>query len=88
MNTNYLLKSMAIAMHQIERGCTPSIAIEAAMFNNGVNLIGQLNEIVAYAPQMHEDTEGGMLPGDPVRIIRSGWQYDAVVYLRAKVARQ
>jgi hypothetical protein len=50
--------------------------LESAMWNiNGLRLIGEVGERVAYSGKLHESV-AGVFSGDTVRIIRPGWVLD------------
>jgi hypothetical protein len=50
--------------------------LESAMWNiNGLRLVGEVDERVAYSGKLHESV-AGVFSGDTVRIIRPGWALD------------
>jgi hypothetical protein len=66
----------------------PAIDILAMTARNlGLSPIGGVGNTVPYDPLQHEDTEGGMLPGDPALIESQGWAHSENVILRARVRK-
>lgn len=59
--------------------------IEAMAANLGLEYFGKKDEEVKFDPVVHEDTVGGMLPGDRALVVRSGWMLGDQVILRATV---
>lgn len=59
--------------------------IEAMAANLGLKYFGKKDEEVKFDPVVHEDTVGGMLPGDRALVVRSGWMLGDQVVLRATV---
>lgn len=59
-------------------------ALWCAAFNAGVREFGNGNTI--FDPCEHEDTKGGLIRGDPCRVVIPGWKTkEGRVLLRAKV---
>jgi len=59
--------------------------IEALALNLGLEQIGSPEDQVRFDPLIHEDTVGGILPGDRTSVIRPGWKLGESVILRATV---
>ena len=55
--------------------------------NLGLREIARPGSVAAYLPQRHQDTEGGIIPGDGVELVSSGWRLDDFIAIRAKVRR-
>jgi len=53
----------------------------------GLSPIGKNGEIVAYDPLQHEDVVSGLLPGESVVILESGWAFKDEAVMRAKVKK-
>lgn len=62
-----------------------TVPLECLAHNLGLTEIGVEHLIVSYRPLEHEDTVGGMLPGDEATILRPGWKHKDTVLIRAKV---
>ena len=62
--------------------------IYAAIIGNlGLRLFGIENELVTYDPNLHQDTVGGILPGDSVRMLSPGCMFEDQVVMRAKIGK-
>lgn len=59
--------------------------MEALAANLGLERIGASEDQVRFDPLVHEDTVGGILPGDRAVIIRPGWKLGDRIILRATV---
>jgi len=59
--------------------------VEAMAANLGMDYFGSEDEEAEFDPDLHEDTVGGILPGETVTIIYSGWKLGDEVILRAPV---
>jgi len=53
----------------------------------GLSQIGKNGEVVAYDPLQHEDVVSGLLPGESVVILESGWAFQDEAVMRAKVKK-
>src|SRR5205085_193934 len=80
-------RHVALALDKATQGFAASELLSVTARNVGLTPIGMDGEMLSYDPLRHEDLEGGLLPGDPVRIERIGWAYGRDVVLRAKVKR-
>lgn len=49
--------------------------LKCICINLGLKQVGYINSIVEYDPIEHKDIEGGLLPGDKVRIVKIRWRY-------------
>ena len=79
---------LKIAFEQTERGANTLQVLEAAAFNFGLRPIDEPDLDVTYDPRVHEDTTGGLHPGDTVKVLRKGWSLDGTPVIRAKVIHQ
>ncbi len=61
--------------------------LETLGHNLGLREIVAVGESTCYLPRQHEDVEGGILPGDMVVAITSGWNLNDSTVVRAKVRR-
>lgn len=61
--------------------------LEVLGFNLGLRPLVELGQTMRYAPQSHDDIEGGILPGDPVVTLSTGWGFDRRPIVRARVRR-
>lgn len=53
----------------------------------GLSPIGKNGEVVTYDPLQHEDVVSGLLPGESVVILESGWAFKDEAVMRAKVKK-
>lgn len=77
----------AMAFERAVQENQPVVALEVLAYNLGLREIGSVDQIVDYAPHMHEDTESGILPGEPVQVLAPGWAYQDQPVIRARVRR-
>jgi hypothetical protein len=61
--------------------------LEVLGFNLGLRPLAELGQQTSYAPQSHDDIEGGILPGDPVITLSTGWGFNRKPVVRARVRR-
>jgi hypothetical protein len=61
--------------------------LEVLGFNLGLRPLAELGQQTSYAPQSHDDIEGGILPGDPVITLSTGWGFNRKPMVRARVRR-
>jgi hypothetical protein len=73
------------AMVNVGRGTNPTAVLDALACNIGLQRIEQLGARVSYDPKIHLDFEGGLLPGDPVSVVKTGWRFERETLLRAEV---
>jgi len=77
--------TVCIAIEKL-RGQPQALAVVEAMAANlGLGYFGTERETVAFDPLVHEDTVGGMVPGESARLLQSGWKLGDKVILRATV---
>ncbi len=65
-------KHLGVAVLRARKGKDPLAELESAYVNLGGERYGCEGETVTYDATIHNDMDGGLLPGDPVTIIRSG----------------
>lgn len=85
LNAARILK---IAFEQTDCGANAVEILEAMAFNLGLRPIGETNSVSSYDPRLHEDTIGGLHPGDRIKIMRKGWSLNQSPIIRAKVIQQ
>lgn len=59
--------------------------LESFAANVGLHEFAAAGDAAVFNPSLHEDTEGGLLSGDIVLVVSSGWQLDGVTVVKAKV---
>ena len=77
---------LAQTLVSVTSGADAPLALDALVRNVGMTPIGELGEPARFDPKIHEDTGGGLLPGDAVVIRRIGWRFERDTVLRAQVA--
>ncbi len=78
-------RHLALAFEKAAQGFTAKDILTVTARNLGLTPIGKLGETVSFNPLRHEDTEGGLVPGDSVRIDEAGWAIGQDALIRAKV---
>lgn len=76
---------IALAVEKVHRGDAPLLIVEATAFNLGLRPVGEVGATGIYDPFIHNDTQGGMLPGAAIRVTRKGWKLGERIVERAKV---
>jgi hypothetical protein len=76
---------LAQALVSVSQGANAQLVLEALAKNIGLCPIGEADGTGAFDPKIHEDTVGGLLPGEPVKVLRRGWKLDRETVLRASV---
>lgn len=74
-----------ITFDNADSSSNPVALLEAMAFNLGMTVLEEPGARVAYEPIRHEDTVGGLLPGDHVVVLRKGWSLGDAPVIRAKV---
>jgi hypothetical protein len=77
----------ALAWEEAERSGHSVAALETLGYNLGLRTISEVGKQVVFAPSMHEDVVGGLLPGDRVTALSSGWSFNGRPMVRARVKR-
>jgi hypothetical protein len=80
-------RHIAIAFQKADEGFAAKDILALTARNLGLTPLGSKDENVQFNPLQHEDTQGGLLPGDSVVILESGWLCGKTVVMRAKVRR-
>lgn len=82
-------KNLALSMEKANQGFPAKEILTNLAFNLGLIRYGTQPSTrpIAYNPIEHEDTVGGLLPGDIVVALEPGWMYKIEVLIRAKVRR-
>jgi hypothetical protein len=80
-------RHMAVAFEKARQGLNTHAVLAMAARNLGMAPIGGKGEKVAYNPLQHEDTQGGIMPGETVETVEPGWTFRNSVVLRALVVR-
>ncbi len=79
-------KLVADSLHKaISDHFDPVTILEALAMNLGLVQFEKPKARVMFDPLLHEDTIGGMLPGDKAIIIIPGWMHEGKVVRRATV---
>ena len=81
------LRHLAIAFAKAAQGFAAKDILILTARNLGLSSIGKKGEMVSYNPLIHEDVEGGLVPGYSVVIEESGWGVKQEAVVRAKVKR-
>lgn len=78
---------IAVSLRSVQEGKADAYdAFWAAAFNLGVRELEKDKAVVTFDPQLHQDMEGGLLKGDRVKVIHSGWMLSTgTTLLRAQV---
>lgn len=76
---------IALALRAAQTDSNAFDALWAAAFNLGIREIGKPDTAEPFDPTLHEDVKGGLLRGDDVRMVRSGWRLNEIVLLREQV---
>jgi len=78
-------KLLGIAIMRARKGKDALAELESAFVNLGVARFGREGERVAYDAIIHNDLDGGLLPGDEVLVKRSGFRLGKTVLVKADV---
>ena len=66
------LKLVSVAFEQLNSGVTGRDALEILCLNAGCESIGEVGEVTEYNPLQHEDSEGGIAPGEMIKVVHAG----------------
>jgi len=80
-------RHIALAFEKVDQGFPPKEILSVTARHLGLLTIGRRDEVVAYDPLLHDDTEDGLVPGDTVVILEPGLAYNNEAVLRAKVKK-
>lgn len=78
-------KHLGIALIRARKGKDALLELESAYVNLGGEKFGKEGESVEYDATIHNDVDGGLIPGDPVIIIRPGIRCGASGIVKADV---
>jgi hypothetical protein len=78
-------RHIALAFEKADQGFAAKDILSVTARNLGLLPIGKKDDTAPYDPIMHEDTDGGLVPGEPAIILESGWSINHEAVLRAKV---
>jgi hypothetical protein len=80
-------RHIALAFEKVDQGFPPKEILSVTARHLGLLNIGRRDEVVSYDPLKHDDTEGGLIPGDTVVILEPGLAFNNEAVLRAKVKK-
>ena len=80
-------RHVAQGLRALESNPNSSEVFRAVAKNLGLVEIDNRGETVDYDPLRHEDLAGGVLPGDAVTVICTGWSFDNSIVLKAQVRK-
>jgi hypothetical protein len=80
-------KDIAIAFEHLKEELPARQILEIVAGNLGMEEIGSSDEETEFRPLEHEDSEGGIAPGDSVSVVHCGWRFGGNVLVRAMVKR-
>jgi hypothetical protein len=80
-------RHLALAFDKAAQGFGARDILNVTARNLGLKPLGNKDEVTSYSPMQHEDTEGGMLPGETAVVTEPGWTLGADVVVRAKVKK-
>ncbi len=83
--SRHSLRQVAIAFENAQRGFTAEDVVTMLAKNLGLVPFEHAGTRVKYDPLRHEDIKGGLIPGDSVKVLKSGWTFHDGVAIRAKV---
>jgi hypothetical protein len=85
--TSEWIRHLASAFENAPHGFSATEVLTVMANNLGLTSVGTQGEVVSYDPIRHEDLDGGMLPGDPAFIEKTGLAHDDTIAIRAKVKK-
>lgn len=81
-------KALCLAIMRARKGKDALIELESAAVNLGGVRFGSEGESASFDAIIHNDLEGGLLPGDPVTIARPGIRFNENRIVKADVIEQ
>jgi len=78
----------AFAFEEATKAGQNTARLEALGHNLGLRPLAEVGQALSFNPGLHEDSEGGILPDEPVVAITTGWALDQKSVVRARVRRQ
>jgi len=79
---------IALAFEKADQGFPTKEILGVTARYLGLLQIGKNGEAVRYEPLQHEDVDGGLLPGELVVVLESGWSFNGEAVMRAKVKKK
>jgi hypothetical protein len=77
----------ALAWEEADQTGQPLAQLETLGYNLGLRTIAEIGKQITYSPSVHEDIEGGLLPGNEVVVVACGWTFQGKPIVRARVRR-
>ncbi len=78
---------IALAFEKANEGFPVKDILSVTARYMGLTPIGKSGDTVSYDPLQHEDVDGGLIPGERVKILESGWAFNEEAVMRAKVTK-
>jgi hypothetical protein len=78
---------IALAFEKADQGFPVKDILTITARYLGLSPINKKGDTVLYDPLQHEDIEGGLVPGELVTILESGWAFNEEAVMRAKVKK-
>lgn len=78
-------KQLGLAIIRARKGKDALTELESAYVNLGATRFGEVGNSVSYDATIHNDLDGGLLPGDPVTIVRTGLRFGDAGVVKADV---
>lgn len=76
---------LGLALRKARKGKDAITELESALVNIGVERFGEVGVTTTYAPLLHDDIEGGLIPGDQVKVTASGFRFNGKIIVKAPV---
>jgi len=80
-------RRFAVAFDKARQGLSTADLLSTTAKNLGLTIINAKGEQVPYNPLEHEDSQGGIRPGEVVMVMEPGLKYQNTVVLRALVSK-
>jgi len=80
-------RRFAVAFEKVRQGSSAADLLSTTAKNLGLSIINAKGEQAPFNPLEHEDSQGGIRPGDLVLVLEPGLKYQNTVVLRALVRR-
>jgi hypothetical protein len=79
---------IALAFEKADQGFTAKEILSVTARYLGLSPVSVKGDEVVFNPLQHEDMDGGLVPGERVFILDSGWILNQEVVMRAKVSKK
>ena len=76
---------LGLALRKARKGKNAITELESALVNIGLERFGGIGSKASYDPLLHDDTDGGLIPGDAVQLSASGFRYQGKIIVKAPV---